>query len=103
VAYLLKARTVKPEKQPLLGNGCVISNNGVYVGSGFSVWSVPRLYTEYQLPLQGSRETAVRREGSWCHMNTRLRGREPGSKGTSTGEDTADRRISTCCSELKSV
>jgi hypothetical protein len=27
VAYLLKARTVEPEKQPLLGNGCVTRNN----------------------------------------------------------------------------
>jgi hypothetical protein len=34
VAYLLKERTVKPEKQPLLHNGCVICNNGVTVGSG---------------------------------------------------------------------
>jgi hypothetical protein len=32
VAYLLKARTVEPEKQPLLGNGCVTRNNGVIVG-----------------------------------------------------------------------
>jgi hypothetical protein len=34
VAYLLKARTVEPEKQPMLGNGCVTHNNGVTVGSG---------------------------------------------------------------------
>jgi hypothetical protein len=34
MAYLLKARTMKPEKQPLLGNGCVTFNNGVTVGSG---------------------------------------------------------------------
>jgi hypothetical protein len=34
VAYLLKARTVKPEKQPLLGNRCVTRKNGVNVGSG---------------------------------------------------------------------
>jgi hypothetical protein len=34
VAYLLKARTVEPEKQPLLGNGGVTRNNGVIVGSG---------------------------------------------------------------------
>jgi hypothetical protein len=34
VAYLLKARTVKPEKQPLIGNGCVTPHNGVAVGSG---------------------------------------------------------------------
>jgi hypothetical protein len=34
VAYLLKARTVEPEKEPLLANGCVKHNNGVTVGSG---------------------------------------------------------------------
>jgi hypothetical protein len=34
VAYLLKARTVEPDKQPLLGNGCATRNNGVTVGSG---------------------------------------------------------------------
>jgi hypothetical protein len=34
VAHLLKERTVEPEKQPLLGNGCVIGNNRVTIGSG---------------------------------------------------------------------
>jgi hypothetical protein len=34
VAYLLKARTVGPEKQPLLGNGCVTRDSGVTVRSG---------------------------------------------------------------------
>jgi hypothetical protein len=34
VACLLKARNMKPEKQPLLGNGCVTRNTGVTVGSG---------------------------------------------------------------------
>jgi hypothetical protein len=34
VAYLLKARTVEPEKQPLLGKGCVTCNNNVTDGSG---------------------------------------------------------------------
>jgi hypothetical protein len=33
MAYLLKARTVEQEEQPLLGNGCVTSNNGITVGS----------------------------------------------------------------------
>jgi hypothetical protein len=33
VAYLLKARTVEPEKQQFLGNGCLTLNNGVTVGS----------------------------------------------------------------------
>jgi hypothetical protein len=34
VAYLLKARTVEPQKEPVLNNGCVMHNNGVTVGSG---------------------------------------------------------------------
>jgi hypothetical protein len=33
VAFLLKAKTVDPEKQPLTGNDCVTCNNGVIVGS----------------------------------------------------------------------
>jgi hypothetical protein len=33
VAYLLKARSVEPEKQPLLGNGCVTHNSRVTFGS----------------------------------------------------------------------
>jgi hypothetical protein len=40
--------------------------------------------------MKGSLETAVRRVGGWCEMATTLRGREPGIRGTSTGEDTAD-------------
>jgi hypothetical protein len=32
MAYLLKARTVEPENQTLLGNGCVACNNGETVG-----------------------------------------------------------------------
>jgi hypothetical protein len=35
VAHLFKARTVVPEKQTLLGNGCVARSNGLTVGSGF--------------------------------------------------------------------
>jgi hypothetical protein len=35
VAYLLKARTVEPEKQPLLCNSCVTRNSELNVGSGF--------------------------------------------------------------------
>jgi hypothetical protein len=31
--YLLKARAVELQKQPLLGNGCVTRNNGVTVVS----------------------------------------------------------------------
>jgi hypothetical protein len=81
VAYLLKARIVEPEKQPLLANGCVTRNNEVTVEAVFSVRSVP---------LQRSLETAVRRGGGWCEMAASLRGREPRSRGASTGEDTAD-------------
>jgi hypothetical protein len=32
VAYLLQARIVEPQKQPLLGNACVTRNNGVTAG-----------------------------------------------------------------------
>jgi hypothetical protein len=34
LAYLLKARTVEPEIQPFLSNGCLSRKNGVNVGSG---------------------------------------------------------------------
>jgi hypothetical protein len=52
VAYLLKARTVEPEKRPLLGDGCVTRSNSVTVESGVPVRSVPRIYNEEQLPLR---------------------------------------------------
>jgi hypothetical protein len=84
VAYFLKATTVEPEKQPLLGNGCLTRSNGVTVGVVFSVPSVPGLYNEDQLPLRDSLETRVRRVGGWCEMAASLRGLEPGSRGTST-------------------
>jgi hypothetical protein len=74
VAYLLKVRTVKPGKQPLLGNGCVTCKNGVTVGSVFSTGSVLRLY----------------RVGNWCDMADILREREHGNRGMSSGEDTAN-------------
>jgi hypothetical protein len=50
----------------------------------FPVRFVLRLYNEDQLPLRVSLETAVRRVGCWCEMAASLRGREPGSRGTST-------------------
>jgi hypothetical protein len=34
LSYLLRARTVKPDKQPLLDNGCITCNNAVTPGSG---------------------------------------------------------------------
>jgi hypothetical protein len=34
VAYLLKARSMEPEKQQFIGNGCVTPNNGIAVASG---------------------------------------------------------------------
>jgi hypothetical protein len=67
------------------------------------VRSVPRLYNEGQLSLLKSIETAVRRVGGWCEMAASLRRREPGNRGTSTGEDSRLRNFSTCCSELLSV
>jgi hypothetical protein len=38
----------------------------------FSVWSVPRIYNEGQLPLEESLQTAVRKVGGWCGMATSL-------------------------------
>jgi hypothetical protein len=55
----------------------------------FSVRSVPRLYKEKQLQLRESLETVVKRVGGWCEMAASLRGREPGIRGISAGEDTA--------------
>jgi hypothetical protein len=55
-----------------------------------SVQSVLKLYNEEQLRLQENLETAVRRVGGLCEMAASLRGHEPGSRGTSTGEDIAD-------------
>jgi hypothetical protein len=55
VAYLLTTRTVKPERQPLLGNGCITRNNGVTVGSGvFCAVFTEAIYNEDQVPLRES-------------------------------------------------
>jgi hypothetical protein len=56
----------------------------------FSVRSVPKLYNGDQLIIEKSLETGDRRVGGWCEMVASLRGHEPGGRGTSTGEDTAD-------------
>jgi hypothetical protein len=66
VAHLLKARTVEPEKQSLIGNGYVTCNNEVTVGSGVYVRSVPRLSNE------GSLEMVLRRVRGWCEMAASL-------------------------------
>jgi hypothetical protein len=79
--HLLKARTVEPEKPPLLGNGCVTRNNGVTVGIGVFC---ARIYDENHLSLRDCLETAGRRVGGWSEMVASLRGREPGRRGTST-------------------
>jgi hypothetical protein len=76
VAYLLKARTVEPEKQLLLGNGCITRNSGVTIGSGVFVRSMPIRYNEDQLPLRKSPEMAVKRVGVWCEMAASLRAEE---------------------------
>jgi hypothetical protein len=89
VAYLLKARIVEPEKQPLIGKGCITRKNVVTFGSGVFCAVRAGLYNEDQLPFHRSLGTAVRRVGGWCEMAASLRGREPRSRGTSTGEDTA--------------
>jgi hypothetical protein len=84
VVYLLKARTVELEKQPLLGNGCVTHNSGVTVGSGV-LWAVPvKACNEDHLPLRESVEVAVRRVGGWCEVAATLQGCEPRSRGMST-------------------
>jgi hypothetical protein len=38
----------------------------------FSVWSIPRLYNEGQLPLEESLLTTVRRVEGWCEMAASL-------------------------------
>jgi hypothetical protein len=43
VKYLLKSRTVEPEKESFLGNGCVTHNNVITIGKVFFVRPVPRL------------------------------------------------------------
>jgi hypothetical protein len=65
IVYLIRARTVVTEKTVLAR----------------------------QRPLHGSLETVVTREGSWCEIDASQRGREPRSRETSTGEDTADSEI----------
>jgi hypothetical protein len=73
------------EQRPLLGNDCNIHpHNNRTVGSGVFFTVLPRMYNERQS------ETAVRRIESWCEMAASLQCCEPGSRGTSTGEDTAD-------------
>jgi hypothetical protein len=51
VAYVLKARTLESQKQPLLAHGCVTHNNGVTVGSGVFCVIHAGLYNKVQLPL----------------------------------------------------
>jgi hypothetical protein len=64
VACLLEARIVKPEeREPLLGNGSVNT-------------PVARSWL--------SSRQGVSRAGGWCEMAVSLRGRETGSRGTST-------------------
>jgi hypothetical protein len=54
------------------------------MGAVFSVRSVPWLYNEDQLKLRESLKMAVRKGGDWCEIAASLRGRESGSRGTST-------------------
>jgi hypothetical protein len=87
VTYLLKTRIVELEKQPLIGNGSVTRNNGVTVGSG--VFCACRAESIKRRPA-ADLGTAVKSVGVWCEIAASLQGRDPGSRGTSTGEDTAD-------------
>jgi hypothetical protein len=84
VTYLLKAKILEPEKEPLLCNGCVTCNKRVTIEAVFYVTSVPRLHNGDQLPLRESLEAVVRRVGFWCEMAASLRRRESESRGTST-------------------
>jgi hypothetical protein len=80
VAYLPKARTVEPGKQPLLGNGCVTRKSGITVGSGvFCAVRVEAIKRGPAAVTIQSLETAVRRIMCLCEMVDNLRGREPGS------------------------
>jgi hypothetical protein len=80
---LFKVRSMEPEKQPLLCNGCVTRNNGVTVESGVSYGVRSRRYNEDYLLLRKSSEIAVRRIEWWCEMVASLRGRELESRRTS--------------------
>jgi hypothetical protein len=51
--------------------------------------SVPRLYSEEQMLLRESLETAVRRVVGWCEMAVSLRGHEPESREHALLEDLA--------------
>jgi hypothetical protein len=61
-----------------------------------SVRSVPELYEEKQVRLRESLEMAAGRARGWWDVAASLLGRELGSIGTFTGEDTALRRLGTC-------
>jgi hypothetical protein len=57
----------------------------------FSAQSVPRLYNEKQLRLRRNFQSSDgRRVEGWCEMVASLQEREPGNRGTSAGEHTAD-------------
>jgi hypothetical protein len=89
VTYLLKARTVHPEKQRL----CKRNND---VTAAFSVLSVPGLYNEDQLPLRDRPETAVTRVGDWCEMVASLRGTCPGEEERPLLEAVNKQRFEDC-------
>jgi hypothetical protein len=68
VACLLKARIVKPEKEPSLSNGCVTRKNGVNVGSGvlcavradsycsfYILWDILMEYSKAKLESNGDK------------------------------------------------
>jgi hypothetical protein len=107
VAYVLKARTVEPEKQLLLVNGSANTPTAWQWFSSchlttardtyttieewlkvvFSARSMPRLCKKDQLLLRDGPETAVRRLGGWCEMAASLQEHKPGCRGLSLFED----------------
>jgi hypothetical protein len=69
------------QARPFLGNGSAAIEGLLEVL--FSVWSMPRVYNEDQLPLREHSVMVVRRVGGWCVMAASLQGREPQGRGTS--------------------
>jgi hypothetical protein len=72
------ARTVEPQKQPLLSNGCVTLNNGITLGSGvFCAVRAEAIHDEDQ-----SLETACPYGGGFDYLHHRPASRRRRRKGT---------------------
>jgi hypothetical protein len=98
VAYLLKARIVKPVETAVATERLCKHARHLMAATDkhptikewlealFSVRCAPGMYNGDQLPLQNSQslDATVRRIGGWCEMAASPRGREPGSRRAST-------------------